>query len=458
MRKNIIVLAAFCLLIANQVLAQKKKYALEEVWQKVIEYYPTLSSKKALAERQEFTRELAKQQALPRVNLQAQQSYGTYQSVPGAFFPLPGLYNTSGSNQNGTTSEGANLFASAVLKWDFMQFGRIEKKVDAATAGIELGKADISLEAYQLQALSTRYYFDILHNLSVLNLYRSDEKRLSELSDLLKAQADAGLLPGADTLLIKSSLLQTGSEINERQSMLETSIYKLAALMGEDPAALSVDSSLYFNYTPDGLSLTDKAQHHPYLQYLNAGIDLQKAELEVIRKEPYPSVGLLAGTSIRGSGIETSGVINKSVMAPWNNSAGSYLIGVGITWDLSSLYENKTRRQMAEREIAASKATYDAASLQLNTGYASAIAGWKQQSFRVQNARTAFETSRQAYDLYTVRYESGLINLIELLQLQKTLQEAERSYVQSVYSYWRELILQSEALGNPSLIITAIKP
>jgi outer membrane protein len=453
-----IVLGALCLLTTQIVFSQKKTYTLKEVWQKTLLRHPALASKKALVERQELSKDLTKKQALPKVNVQAQQSYGSYQTVPGSFFPLPGLYNTSGTNRAGSTSSGSNFFASAVLQWDFLQFGRIDKRVEVADAGIQLSNAALSNQAYQLQVAGTRYYFAALYNSTLLKVYKAEANRLSSLLELLKAQSEAGLLPGADTLLLRSAYLQSRSKINEQQALFDESIVQLAALMGEDTAVVSVDTTIYYTYKPDAFLQGTNVQDHPFLQYLTAGVNQQKAELDVIRKEPYPSVGLLAGTGVRGSGINASGAIDKSMIAPWANQSASYLVGIGITWNLSSLYENKTRQQMAKREIESAKADYDVALLQINALHATAMAGWKQQRQRLKDAQLARESSLKAYDLYTVRYENGLINLIELLQLQRSLQDSELNYAQTTYAYWNELINQANALGNPTLLITAIQP
>ena len=133
-------------------------------------------------------------------------------------------------------------------------------------------------------------------------------------------------------------------------------------------------------------------------------------------------------------------------------------MGVGLTWGFSSLYQNKTKRAIAERVIASAKADRDAVKIQLNAQYASAIAGWDEQRQKLAAANASFNASKEAYELYEVRYQSGLISLIELLQLQKNLQDAESNYVAAVYGYWNELIQQAETLGNLSLLLTAIQP
>jgi outer membrane protein len=161
---------------------------------------------------------------------------------------------------------------------------------------------------------------------------------------------------------------------------------------------------------------------------------------------------------VKGSGIATDGTVNKGFSAPWQNAAGTWLAGVGLTWNFSSLYQNKTKRAVADRVIAAAKAEREAAQIQLWAQYASALSGWDEKRQKLLAAQASLNASREAYELYEVRYQSGLLSLVELLQLQKALQEAESSYVSAVASYWNELLNQAETLGDPSLLLTVIKP
>lgn len=459
---KIIVLAAFwCLLTSQVVYAQKKVYSLEEVCQKTLWQYPSLVPKKYQIERQELDKDFIKKERLPEVNFQGQQSYGSYQGVSGAFFPLAGIYNTSGSDKvpNGKNKAVSNLYISAVLQWNFVQFGRIRTKLDVADAAIQLSKMALTQEELRLQTAVARQYFIILRSTAFLSINIADAERLEDLFDLSKAQANAGLRPGADTLLVKSNYYQIKGRVNEQQAMLETAMMQLAALIGEDANNFAIDTSLFnankiFTESPS----TDSLNDHPYLKYLKATILYADASLEAVKRLPYPSAGLLAGTGIRGSGINSSGMANSSFSEPWKNNISGYLIGVGVTWNLSSLYQNKIKQKMAEKEIQSAKADYEEANLQLKTSYNTAVSRWKQQRAKLIDARTALEASQQAYDLYVTRYENGLINLIELLQLQKTLQNAEINYVTATGAYWDELINQSESAGNLSLLLSQINP
>jgi outer membrane protein len=450
-------LLATLLPMATSLLAQKKIYTLEEVWQKVL-LYPSVTSKEELVRRQQALKQLVQQQSMPEVQVQAQQTYGSYASVPGSFFPLQGIYNTSGTKQSNAAFYGSNMYASALLQWDFVQFGRQQKEIAVADSRIKLSQAAVSQEAFRLQSISTRYYFGALESSTLLTHFTADAKRLSNLLNLQRAQADAGLRPGADTLLVKAGYLDAISRVANQQAILASLREQLSALTGEAGYNFGFDTTIYQRFTESTYLEGSPKSTHPYLVYLDAAIQQYNAELAAVEKEPYPSIGLLAGTGIRGSGLELDGDINKSITAPWTNNNSSYLVGLGITWKFSSLYNNRQKRKAVVHQMEAAKLEYEAADRQLRAAYAAALESWKEQKLKVQNARLSLQASQQAYDLYTVRYESGLISLIELLQLQKSLQDAEINYVRSVSSFWNSLIEQSEAFGDPSLLLTAIKP
>lgn len=458
---KLFMLAMALSLLQTKLLAQKKVYSLQDVLQKTVQQYPSVTARKHEIERQQLRKDLVKKEQLPEVNFQAQQSYGSSKGISGSFFPVPGIYNTSGSAKglDGQSSAVFNTYTSAVLHWDFLQFGRIKSKLNVAEAAVQLSATALSQEELRLQSIAALQYFNVLQSTAFLSTAKADVQRLKDLFELSKAQADAGLRPGADTLLIKSNYFQIKGQVNQQQASLETAILHLATLLREDTNSFSIDTSVYnANNIAFDLPLDDSLSDHPYLQYLKANIQYANASLAAVKRQPYPSVGLLVGAGLRGSGINSSGEANNGFTEPWKNNAAGYLVGVGVTWNLSSLYQNKTRQKIAEKEIQAAKANYEDANLQIKTSYAAAISRWKQQREKVIDAQTALNASEQAYDLYVTRYESGLINLIELLQLQKTMQDAENNYVTATAAYWNELINQSESTGSLSLLLSQINP
>lgn len=458
--KYLLTSGMLCLLGYTSAYAQNKVYSLEQLWQKTLHNYPSLSAKRKLVDQKEFQKELIAKDRLPGIHMQAQQSYGSFQGIGGAFFPLSGIYNTSTyKTAEGQPNATSNLSVSTVLQWDLIQFGRLRERIKEADAEIALSNAALRGEAMQLQETSTRYYFNVLQAKALHASAKADSARLDHLYQLSRAQAEAGLRPGADTMLVRSTFLQAGGEINEQIGLLETARVQLAALIGEEERNFSIDTTLYSNTLRNTVSASpDSLLVHPYIDYLKAKVDMSKASLKVVQKDVYPTIGLLAGAGVRGSGLTTTGTVDNSLLAPWQTNAGSYLVGIGLTWNLSKLYKNKVQQKIAQTEIDAANADHEEMILQLTTSYKAALARWNQQVQKLKDAHSAYNASKEAYDLYLSRYENGLVSMIELLQLQKTLQEAERYYIQTIAGYWNERINQSVSTGDFTSLLREMNP
>jgi len=449
-----------CLLGYASAYAQNKVYSLEQLWQKTIINYPSLSAKRKLVEQKQLQKELITRDRLPGINMQAQQSYGSFQGIGGAFFPLSGIYNTSAYKTGaGQPRAASNLSVSTVLQWDLIQFGKLRERINEADADIALGNATLAGEVLQLQETGTRYYFNVLQAKALHAMARADSARLEHLYQLSRAQAEAGLRPGADTMLVSSTFLQAGGEINEQQGLLETARIQLAVLIGEEEHNFSIDTTLYHNTLRNTVAASpDSLLVNPYIDFLKAKVDRSKAALRVIQKDVFPTIGLLAGAGVRGSGLTTTGTVDNSLLAPWQSNAGSYLVGIGLTWNLSRLYKNKVQQKIAQTEIDAANADHEEMILQLITSYKTALARWNQQVQKLKDAHSAYNASKEAYDLYLSRYENGLVSMIELLQLQKTLQDAERYYVRAIAGYWNERINQSVSTGDFTSLLREMNP
>lgn len=191
---RLFIIVAIASLLTSHLYAQKKVYSLEEVWQKTLQQYPSLSSKQYDIEQEELHKKLVKREQLPEVNVQAQQSYGAYQGVAGSFFPLPGIYNTSGSTKvsNGTSNATSNQFASAVLQWNLIQFGKIQSKINVADAAINRSNKALLEEQLRLQSKAAALYFNVLQSTALLSTAQADAQRLKDLLDLKNPRQKPG--------------------------------------------------------------------------------------------------------------------------------------------------------------------------------------------------------------------------------------------------------------------------
>lgn len=94
--------AGFLLLVNFKSFSQTKELTLSEGWEAAFAEYPGLSEKHALIKESEYQKREVQNGLLPKVQLQLQNTYGTFAGSTGGFFFLPGTFNVSGTN---STSE-----------------------------------------------------------------------------------------------------------------------------------------------------------------------------------------------------------------------------------------------------------------------------------------------------------------------------------------------------------------
>ncbi|MEO8773660.1 MAG: TolC family protein, partial [Gelidibacter sp.] len=78
--------------------AQQRVGQLNTLWDEVQRSYPGLEAREANVESAKMEEKSIFGERLPQLRAQAQNSYATYEGISGAFFPQPGLFNTSGAN------------------------------------------------------------------------------------------------------------------------------------------------------------------------------------------------------------------------------------------------------------------------------------------------------------------------------------------------------------------------
>ena len=455
-KQKLYLTAVFMLLVNLKSFSQERRLSLSEAWEAAFSGYPGLSEKQALIRESEYQKRELQNDFLPNLQLQVQNSYGTFAGSTGAFFPLPGTFNVSGNPAISGASAAANTFGSVLMDWHVFEFGRQRKAIQAAQANIQKAESTFDATKLSVQAKVSRLYSDILYTGSKLQWAKDNAERVKEIVELSKTLAEAGLKPGADTLLAASSYLQTLGELDDWKGQLEASKVRLTELVPVDEKNVGFSFSNYLSATP--LSPADtSATGHPYLNVISDQLENDKIRTEVVARKLFPSVSILGGLSSRGSGIGSDGVVNSGWSSGFNNQNSNYLIGLGLTWNISSAFNSITERNRIKQQQAATQSRFEAQSLQLNTGLQSVNSRLTESKKRVEKTNGAVDKARKAYELYLSRYQNGLINLTELLQIQLLLQQSEKVNIEAYQQFWDQVIARSELSGDFSYLSNQFK-
>lgn len=443
-----LVLMAF----ATQVKAQQKNIlTLKEAFTEADRTYPGLAERVAAVGEYQIRKKEVQSKSIPQVQLQAQNSYGTFQGSSGAFFPVPGVFNVTGNNSplGSEVQTTGNTFGSAVVDWKVFEFGKQRKAIDAAEYQAQGAQSSYDAAQLSLHSKVSRLYLDIYYSNSNLKWAEKNVKRVNQILDLSISLSLAGLKPGADTALASSAFSQALAVRHEWLGKSEASkanFYEVVPL--QDWSIQEQVSNKHESTVTDSVK-----KDHPYLQVIDKQLRYEKAMEQVASRKIFPSLSILGGVSTRGSGIGKNNITDNGLGSGYQNFANNYLVGIGLSWNISGAYTSSLEKKRSQKTIEGVQAKYDLQKLQMNTSLQALSSRINQQEQLLKESDKAFKKASDAYELYLSRYEGGLINLIELLQIQSLLQTAERENIQAGQNYWNLITAQAEISGDFSYLL-----
>jgi len=438
---------------------ETKEGSLSYLWELMGHNYPMLTEKQARIEEFEYRKKTLSTAVLPQVQLQLQNSFGTFAGTNGAFFPIPGVFNVNGNVEKkpGASGSTMNTFGSVLLDWKVSQFGKQQKMMEAA--GYEVGEAQSNYDAslLSLRAKMTRTYLNVLYARSGLSWADKNVLRVKEILDLSSSLAEAGMKPGADTALAAAAYLQAMAQQEDWQGKYAAGQDNLREFVPGLSGALLLPLEMYRNIGLPDQSLDSVSGTHPFLQVLDQRFKYQQSQKKVLGRKQLPSISLLAGLSARGTGINRDGRVDQNFVSGFDNSSRNYLIGLGLSWNLTGLYTGSLEKKRAQKQVDAAQSQYQLQKLQMNTALQAISSRISAQVKQVEKTKAALKKTLNAYDLYLSRYEAGLINLTELLQIQALLQQVEKSDIEGYQELWSQLNTRAELSGDYSYLFNNLK-
>lgn len=430
---------------------------LQNLWQKVEHNYPGLQAQTALVASMANTQNAIQSQALPQLKIQAQNTYGTFEGSNGAFFPQAGFFNVSGTPHALEGSNQAfNTFGSAVIEWEIFAFGKQNQENKAALAQYNQSLAHKEEYTIQLKKeLSLRHIKNLYAN-ATYDWISKNVRRLEAIKRITSGLALSGLRPAADSLLAHSSYLQAAGQQIFWTGTKQATHLAVVELLGEPLP--SIDSKSIENFLTPALLEQEqppilKEADHPTLQQFQEETSFFEHRSKSIASAALPSIKLLGGYAIRGTGIQAPTVSNS-----WNdgfsNTADNYLVGVGLTWNFSSLFTNQYKKQAFKQQAENASQKYKAYQQALQTNIEASHIQLNAQAKQLKQTLQAVEQATQAYAMYMARYQNGLIALSELLQIQQLLEQAEKTHIEATQYYWLQLVTEASFTTHFDFLFT----
>lgn len=453
MIKKTISFLIFGMIAQQSVLYAQQNLLLGKIWTETEKNYSGIRAVQSAIESSEYNEEAVKASALPQIKLQYQNTYGTLEGSNGGFFPQSGFFNVSGVRNSGA-STSSNNFGSAIVEYEIFNFGRQRAEVKAASTFTEKVKTDKETYLLKLKKMITQRYIDFLFNEAKLDWAKKNSKRLEGIHNSSKALSSAGLKPEADSVLTYSSYVQALATEDYSLENQRASLEKLKEFYPQNFNSDDYSVLFFLNPVLNSNSEGNLTIPHPFLQSLHKESEYYLTKADVQKRSALPSIKVLGGYAYRGTGIDSYGAVSGNLSNGFSNSTNNVLVGLGMTWNVSSLYTNKEKSNMLTKEAERLSHLENQYKLSLQTEISALqnkISGRQEQ---LRKEHKSVKGASEAYEMYAARYKSGLITLTELLQIRQILENAEKSQIDAAREFWQQIVDKAELTGDFNFLFT----
>lgn len=316
----------------------------------------------------------------------------------------------------------------------------------AITKGIELAGLKLTASRYatDFQRDNVRFrlagfYLDIY---KYSNLRSVVEKNIVQarkvLADMTARYRQGTALKNDITryeLLVSNLELQL-IKINNMLDILNRNLVVTAGL--PEGIIVEPDTTILTRALPvegEGWWQQEAVDNAPALKLAKSGVDISRTSEALVRSRKMPKIGLQAGWS-------TEGPILVEV-PPINRNLSYWYVGVGISYNLSSLY--KTNKSLA-KSIAATRqavdqltATRENVGLQVRADYVRYIESYEE----LKTHQISVELAERNYATTSTRYSADMALITDMLDAADSKLEAEQNLVNAriniIYYYYKLL-------------------
>ena len=351
-------------------------------------------------------------------------------------FPDPTLSFGMTRNREGQQTTGHDLSSGVNIQVEL--FGKRRARIDLARSQHELSKALLSDFFRNLEADAATVFLEALKQRQLYAVKLNSFQTMKRLSEADSVRLKLGSIMEIDAI---QSKLEAGSLFNEllqSEADLNNSFIHLSQMTG----SLQADSIL----VPDGSLLFRERSFDINALILVAGdkrADLVAAlynkevadkALKLAKKERNIDLGL------------NLGVDNSYLPANNGLSATAYTAGIAIPLKFSNIYKGQVK--LAQFQISQSEELYKKAELQIRTEITQAMQRYQALCKQVDSFdHGMLEEAQNVRKGKIYSYNRGETSLLEVLNAQRTFNDVQQSYYETLFNRAVALVELEKAAG-----------
>jgi cobalt-zinc-cadmium efflux system outer membrane protein len=354
-------------------------------------------------------------------------------------FPDPEL--TAGWFDNGQRRLNMGYGYSAELGWLLELGGKRKARINLAKSEAELTKYLLQDYFRNLRADATTRYLEAIQNEQLVNVQLNSYDAMTQLAKSDSIRAKLGSITEVDA---RQSKLEAGTMLNDVFQAIanwKASLSNLTLLMGakqSDTLTATIGGFAAFDrkFTLPELIITAQNNRSDLMAALQ-NKDVSKKMLQLAKANRVIDLGLTGGM--------TYSSYVRNIIAPTPSFTQT---GVGISIPLKFSNNRQGELKAAYYTTLQSEAQYRQVELQVQTEVTQAYFNYQAAQKQVQQFNTGLLTEAKIIlDGKVYSYRRGETTLLEVLNAQRTYNEVQQNYYQTLFNYAAALVELERAAG-----------
>ncbi len=379
------------------------------------------------------------------------RSKSTGPSTQTQFDPVTGQpVRFSGDSESTTNSRNVGLNVSQVL-FDFGSFSRVKSQNAISHA------ADFQVESAgdSLVTRTSQAYFNVLVAIESLAAAETQETALKKQFDFASKRLEVGLAPITDVHEARAQYDSARANTIVVRNALEDAYQALVEITGRPVRNLK---GLPADFQPALPSERDAdawvaaaVDNNPALKAKQLQVQASEADVTTARAGHLPTLyfnGSYGKNASWGDSTFTSSNPPFSSTFPTGNEGRGPSFGVTLSVPIfaGGATQSRVRQALAQRDVASDELEQQKRGLERATrnAYQTLVAGISE----VEARRLALVSAQSAYDASQVGLEVGTRTVLDVLNNQQTLFQAQLAYARARYNFLQNRLLLEQAAGT----------
>ena len=277
----------------------------------------------------------------------------------------------------------------------------------------------------------SKMYYLIQNTTEQISIVNDNITRFKELRDITQAFYDNGMALEIDLKRINVKIETMDVQLANAKAMLSEQ-YNMLKYVMDYPAEKDIVVEEKVVDKVDDAQLTGLNTNLYELQLLQKKLDMAELQKKMAKDGYLPTLALSANWAYTAYTDKFKNWFHSGESNHWYRSNG---IGLQLRVPVFDGFEKRSKIRKAQVDIDNAKLSYENALKSMQTQYANAINDLANNQRNYVKQRDNYRLAEGIYGVTVDRYREGIVSMVEVLQDEMSMSDAQNNYLTAHYNY-----------------------